>query len=83
MAAKVFKVWFFIGCITAGPFAAHANAPFIVLQSTTSTQNSGLFDYLLPMYRDLSGVEVRAVAAERRGTICRRWFRRRAFRLDV
>ena len=62
MAATVFKVWFFIGCIVVGPFAAHAEAPFIVLQSTTSTQNSGLFDYLLPMYRDLTGVEVRAVA---------------------
>jgi tungstate transport system substrate-binding protein len=44
-------------------FAANAaERPYIVLQSTTSTQNSGLFDYLLPMYRKLSGVEVRSVA---------------------
>jgi len=35
---------------------------FIVVQSTTSTQNSGLFDYLLPMFTDKTGIEVRVVA---------------------
>lgn len=40
---------------------AHAD-DFLILQSTTSTQNSGLYDYLLPYYQRDSGVEVRVVA---------------------
>ncbi|WP_172294707.1 extracellular solute-binding protein [Pseudoruegeria sp. HB172150] len=39
-----------------------AQDKFIVVQSTTSTQNSGLFDYLLPMFQDKTGIEVRVVA---------------------
>ncbi len=35
---------------------------FIVVQSTTSTQNSGLYDYILPIYEDKSGVQIRVVA---------------------
>ena len=41
---------------------AHAEDKFIVVQSTTSTQNSGLFDYLLPIFQDKTGIEVRVVA---------------------
>jgi tungstate transport system substrate-binding protein len=37
-------------------------AEFIVVQSTTSTQNSGLYDYLLPKFRARTGIEVRVVA---------------------
>lgn len=40
----------------------HAEDKFIVVQSTTSTQNSGLFDYLLPIFQDKTGIEVRVVA---------------------
>ena len=36
--------------------------PFIVVQSTTSTQNSGLFEHLLPMFSEKTGIEVRVVA---------------------
>jgi tungstate transport system substrate-binding protein len=36
--------------------------PFIVVQSTTSTQNSGLFDYILPMFTARTGIDVRVVA---------------------
>lgn len=36
--------------------------PFILVQSTTSTQNSGLFDHLLPIYEAETGVDVRVVA---------------------
>lgn len=39
-----------------------ASEAFIVVQSTTSTQNSGFFDYVLPLYTERSGVEVRVVA---------------------
>ncbi|WP_424970007.1 substrate-binding domain-containing protein [Dinoroseobacter sp. S76] len=35
---------------------------FILVQSTTSTQNSGLFDHLLPIYEAQSGIDVRVVA---------------------
>jgi tungstate transport system substrate-binding protein len=36
--------------------------PFIVLASTTSTQNSGLFDHLLPRFHSETGIGVRVVA---------------------
>ncbi len=39
-----------------------AEDKFIVVQSTTSTQNSGLFDYLLPIFQEKTGIEVRVVA---------------------
>jgi tungstate transport system substrate-binding protein len=35
---------------------------FIIVQSTTSTQNSGLFDYILPKFTKKTGIEVRVVA---------------------
>ena len=41
---------------------ALADNPFIILQSTTSTQNSGLYDYLLPHFTAKSGIDVRVVA---------------------
>jgi len=48
---------------SAVPFASSfAETPFIIVQSTTSTQNSGLYDYLLPKYTQSSGVDVRVVA---------------------
>ncbi|MCB1484775.1 MAG: substrate-binding domain-containing protein [Hyphomicrobiaceae bacterium] len=39
-----------------------AEAPFITVQSTTSTENSGLFAYLLPIFTNKAGIEVRVVA---------------------
>jgi len=42
--------------------AARAEDPFIVVQSTTSTENSGLFKYLLPIFKAKTGVDVRVVA---------------------
>ena len=44
------------------PGATAAQDQFIVVQSTTSTQNSGLFEHLLPIFQDQSGIEVRVVA---------------------
>ena len=35
---------------------------FILMQSTTSTQNSGLFDHLLPKFTEETGIDVRVVA---------------------
>ncbi|MEC7258996.1 MAG: substrate-binding domain-containing protein, partial [Pseudomonadota bacterium] len=42
--------------------AALAADSFIVVQSTTSTANSGLLDAILPEFTEQSGIEVRVVA---------------------
>ncbi|APE43221.1 sulfate transporter [Sulfitobacter alexandrii] len=34
----------------------------IIVQSTTSTANSGLYDYLLPLFQDETGIQVNVVA---------------------
>ena len=34
----------------------------IVIQSTTSTANSGLYDYLLPLFEETHGIKVNVVA---------------------
>lgn len=39
-----------------------ATSEHILVQSTTSTQNSGLYDYLLPIFTEETGLEVRVVA---------------------
>lgn len=38
------------------------NAPFITVASTTSTQNAGLYDSVLPLFSAASGIDVRIVA---------------------
>jgi tungstate transport system substrate-binding protein len=42
--------------------AAQAQERFITVASTTSTEQSGLFGYLLPIYEQQTGVKVRVVA---------------------
>ena len=49
-------------CLLAAPVPSSADRPFILLQSTTSTQNSGLLDAILPQFTALSGLEIRVVA---------------------
>ncbi len=41
---------------------AQAADKFITVASTTSTANSGLFDYILPMFQAKTGIQVRVVA---------------------
>ncbi|MEM7401475.1 MAG: substrate-binding domain-containing protein [Pseudomonadota bacterium] len=36
--------------------------PFITLSSTTSTDNSGLLDYLIPKFKNKTGIDVRVIA---------------------
>ena len=43
--------------------AVHAPEKFIVLASTTSTEQSGLFAHLLPVFEKKTGIKVRVVAA--------------------
>jgi tungstate transport system substrate-binding protein len=42
--------------------AAVAQEPFITVASTTSTEESGLFGYLLPAFTKATGIQVRVVA---------------------
>jgi tungstate transport system substrate-binding protein len=48
--------------IAALAVAANAQERFITVASTTSTEQSGLFGYLLPIYEQQTGVKVRVVA---------------------
>ncbi|HET7410381.1 MAG TPA: substrate-binding domain-containing protein [Paracoccaceae bacterium] len=48
--------------LVAAAGVAEAQDGFITVQSTTSTQASGLYEHLLPMFRDETGIEVRVVA---------------------
>ena len=41
---------------------AHAQEKFIVMASTTSTEQSGLFAHLLPVFKRTTGIDVRVVA---------------------
>ncbi|MYL24684.1 sulfate transporter [Halomonas alkaliantarctica] len=51
-----------VGVMSAG-WAVQAQAEaYITLASTTSTENSGLFDAILPQFEDATDIEVRVVA---------------------
>ena len=50
-----------LGALACAP-VARAENPFIILQSTTSTENSGLFANLLPIFTAKTGIDVRVVA---------------------
>jgi len=41
---------------------AHAEDKSIVVASTTSTQDSGLFDHILPLFKQKTGIDVKVVA---------------------
>jgi tungstate transport system substrate-binding protein len=41
---------------------AQAQGRFITLSSTTSTQDSGLFDYILPLFQAARGIDVHVIA---------------------
>jgi tungstate transport system substrate-binding protein len=48
--------------LATAPSALQADDKFIIVQSTTSTQNSGLFDHILPIFTKKTGIKVRVVA---------------------
>ncbi len=48
--------------LAAASTSARAEDPFIILQSTTSTENSGLFKHILPIFKAKTGIDVRVVA---------------------
>jgi tungstate transport system substrate-binding protein len=49
-----------LGLATVAPATAQEKS--IVVSSTTSTQDSGLFDYLLPLFKSKTGITVKVVA---------------------
>lgn len=49
--------------LTALPFAARAEADFILLGSTTTTENSGLLGHIVPIFEAETGIGVRVVVA--------------------
>ena len=51
-----------LGAALASMSAASADEKFITVASTTSTENSGLFAYLLPAFTQATGIDVRVVA---------------------
>ncbi|HEX3216916.1 MAG TPA: extracellular solute-binding protein [Aestuariivirgaceae bacterium] len=48
--------------LLAVPLAAFSEEKSIVVASTTSTQDSGLFGYLLPRFKEKTGIDVKVVA---------------------
>lgn len=58
------SVWLvlLIGLVLATGLPTFADSRFITVASTTSTENSGLFGAILPLFKDATGIEVRVVA---------------------
>jgi tungstate transport system substrate-binding protein len=61
-SALMFAVRGALALIAGAATPAAAEDPFIIVQSTTSTENSGLFDHILPKFRERTGIEARIVA---------------------
>jgi len=55
-------VYGLLGLAALATSPASATHHYIVVSSTTSTENSGLFKYLLPIFKAQSGIAVRVVA---------------------
>lgn len=55
---RTFSLFLILVCLTGPLFGADR---FIILQSTTSTRNSGLLDAILPVFEAETGIQVRVV----------------------
>jgi tungstate transport system substrate-binding protein len=63
MKAKCVLLFFVItGLFTAGSGCTSKSTPSITLATTTSVQDTGLLDDLLPLFHEQTGIEVRVVA---------------------
>lgn len=60
MVTRLLKLIVAAAIVVAG--TAEAQEKFIVVASTTSTQDSGLFGHILPMFKAKTGIDVRVVA---------------------
>ena len=48
--------------LAALPLTTQAQSPSIIVASTTSTEQSGLFGHILPQFKQASGIDVKVVA---------------------
>jgi tungstate transport system substrate-binding protein len=62
MVSRLLSAAFAIMLAAANCTAASAEDRSIVVASTTSTQDSGLFGYLLPIFKAKTGIEVKVIA---------------------
>jgi tungstate transport system substrate-binding protein len=60
--AHAFLAGLILGCMSWVTLYAEDGDKSIVVASTTSTQDSGLFDYLLPIFKQKTGITVRVIA---------------------
>lgn len=58
----MFKKWLAVFCLVLSAVSAPAHAQSIVVASTTSTEQSGLFGHILPLFTQATGIQVRVVA---------------------
>lgn len=59
---RAYAVGLMLGCTSWVSVYAENGDKAIVVASTTSTQDSGLFDYLLPIFKQKTGITVRVIA---------------------
>ena len=59
---RLFSAFAALALLFAGSATAVAQDKSIVVASTTSTQDSGLFDYLLPLFKTKTGIDVKVIA---------------------
>jgi tungstate transport system substrate-binding protein len=62
MQTRRFLLGAAVAAVTGFAGAAFAQEKSIVVASTTSTQDSGLFGYLLPLFKAKAGIDVKVVA---------------------
>jgi tungstate transport system substrate-binding protein len=58
LATSLIGVWL-LGAMLS---IAHAQAPSMVMASTTSTEQSGLFGHMLPAFKQATGIDIKVVA---------------------
>ncbi len=62
LETPVFIAYAAITCVAIASNKLHAQEASIVMASTTSTEQSGLFPYLLPEFKKATGISVKVVA---------------------
>lgn len=63
MKSKLTNIIFSLGLLILLPFASYAADPSILkIATTTSVENTGLLDYLLPQFTKTTGIQVKAIA---------------------
>ncbi len=55
-------IWLLTGLLAAAPPQSQAAERTLLLASTTSTENSGLFAHLLPLFEAATGIKTRVIA---------------------